>query len=82
VLKPTKKRLTTKARNATLVFAGLDPAIQETNPTLDPRVKPEGARGKRLWENALSVMNAALIDLDCLSLVKELAAGVPDDPPA
>lgn len=50
--------------------------------TLKEFDKPEGARGKRLWEKALGVMNAALIDLDCLSLIKELAVGLPDDPPA
>jgi len=44
--------------------------------------KPEEARQKRLWEQMAHRHNTALRDLDCLSRIKELAAGLPDDPPA
>jgi|RhiMethySRZTD1v2_1073278.scaffolds.fasta_scaffold155951_2 hypothetical protein len=50
-----------------------------TLPSFD---KPEGARMKQLWGKGLFRSISALRDLDCLSLIKRLAAAVPDDPPA
>jgi hypothetical protein len=41
--------------------------------------RPEGARQKRLWARAEYRMKSALHDLDCLSRIRELAAGLPDD---
>ncbi|MEO8456734.1 MAG: oxidoreductase family protein [Chloroflexota bacterium] len=44
--------------------------------------KPEGARMKMLWEAGAVRVKTALRELDCLSRVKRLAEGLPDDPPA
>ena len=48
--------------------------------TLQEFHKPEEARQKRLWEKMLYRHNIALRDLDCLARIKELAAGLLDDP--
>ena len=50
-----------------------------TLPSFD---KPAGARMKRLWGKGLVRALHAMRDLDCLSLIKQLAADVPDGPPA
>jgi hypothetical protein len=47
--------------------------------TLPLMAKPEGARMKALWGGAAVRLKTALIELDCLSLVKSLAADLPDD---
>lgn len=47
--------------------------------TLKEFDRPEGARGKRLWDTGLSRMNTALRDLDCLTRIQDLAAGLSDD---
>ncbi|MEX0683543.1 MAG: oxidoreductase family protein [Dehalococcoidia bacterium] len=43
--------------------------------------RPEGARMKRLWEKGAVRAKAAMRELDCLSRVRRLAEGLPDDPP-
>ncbi len=43
---------------------------------------PEGARMKQFWSKVLFRSKVALLELDCLSRIKTLAADVPDDPPA
>ncbi len=50
-----------------------------TLPSFD---KPEGTRMKQLWGKGLSRAISAMRDLDCLSLIKRLAATIPDDSPA
>ena len=50
-----------------------------TLPSFD---KPEGTRMKQLWGKGLFRALSAMRDLDCLALIKRLAADVPDDPPA
>ncbi len=47
--------------------------------TLQTFDKPEGARMKALWGRGLVRAKIAMRDLDCLSLIKTLAAEVPDD---
>ena len=42
---------------------------------------PEAARMKQLWSNIFSRSKITLLDLDSLSLIKTLAADVPDEPP-
>lgn len=50
-----------------------------TLPSFD---KPEGARMKQLWGKGLFRSISAMRDLDCLSLIRQVAGDVPDDPPA
>jgi hypothetical protein len=47
--------------------------------TLQMFDKPEGQRMKALWGRGLVRAKIAMLELDCLSLVKKLAADVPDD---
>lgn len=44
--------------------------------------KPEGARMKELWAKGAERSKTAMRDLDCLTLIKALAADLPDDPAA
>lgn len=48
-----------------------------TLPSFD---QPEGARMKQLWGRGLERSKAAMRDLDCLGLIRGIAAGLPDDP--
>ena len=50
-----------------------------TLPSFD---KVEGARMKQLWGKGLFRAMSAMRDLDCLALIKQLAADIPDDLPA
>lgn len=50
-----------------------------TLPSFD---KPEGARMKQLWGKGLFRSISAMRDLDCLSLIRQVAVDVPDDPQA
>lgn len=40
---------------------------------------PEGARMKALWGQGLPYMMQAMIDHDCLTIIKSIAASLPDD---
>jgi hypothetical protein len=50
--------------------------------TLPDFDKPESARMKELWSRGLLRSKTAMLDLDCLSIVKKLAASIPDEAPA
>lgn len=41
--------------------------------------QPEGARMKELWRRGAARSKTAMLDLDCLSLVRRLAAEIPDE---
>lgn len=49
--------------------------------TLATFEQPEAARMKELWDRAGGRAKTAMVDLDCLSRIRALAANLPDDQP-